>query len=120
MANQTLGDLIRDGRVRKGLSLRALAAQIGKTPSYLSDIENDRRVPAEDVLRDLSSALDLSFDELMAHAGRVGERAERYLRREPAAGRLFRTISEANLRPEEVELLLVQAEELAKKREQGR
>lgn len=112
--DETLGDILREARVRKEMSLRAFAAKLGKTPSYLSDIENDRRIPAEDLLRQMAGMLDLDFDALMARAGRVGKQAERYLRQQPAAGRLFRRISEANLDQERLQRLLEQVEELRK------
>ncbi|MBI5949704.1 MAG: helix-turn-helix transcriptional regulator [Chloroflexi bacterium] len=114
MANRSLGDHLREARLRRGLGLRQLAAIIDKTPSYLSDIENDRRIPAEDVLHDLGEALGLNFDELMALAGRFGQQAERYLRRQPVAGQLFRRISEANLQAEDLSKLLETAEGLAR------
>lgn len=94
--NQTLGNVIRDARVKVKRSLRELAKQLDITPSYLSDIENDRRVPAEEVLKKIAEALDLNYEDLMAFAGRIGEDAERYLRRQPAAGALFRKLTEAN------------------------
>ncbi len=110
MINQTfgksLGDVIRDARVAREFTLRTLADRIGKTPSYLSDIENARRVPAEDVLRALADVLGLDFDDLMARAGRLGDQAERYLKRTPAAGVLFRRLSEANATPQQIEELL--------------
>ncbi len=98
----TLGDIIHDARVAKGDSLRGLAGQLKITPSYLSDIENDRRVPAEEVLRQIAQLLALDFDELMARAGRFGQAAERYMKKHPEAVRLFRRITEANLDPEQL------------------
>ena len=75
MANgaQSLGNAIREGRVAKDMTLRELARELRISPSYLSDIENDRRVPAEDILRRIAELLNLSFDDLMALAGRFGE-----------------------------------------------
>ena len=107
MANgaRSLGDAIREARVAKDITLRELARELQISPSYLSDIENDRRVPAEDVLKRIADLLDLSFDDLMALAGRFGENVERYIRRTPAAGVLFRRISEANLSEEALEEL---------------
>lgn len=116
ISNQSLGDLIREARVAKGFGLRELARKIGKTPSYLSDIENDRRVPAEDVLQDIARMLDMDFDELMARAGRFGEEAVRYMMKTPAAGMLFRKISEHKLPEEQLQELAVRVEQLAKKK----
>ncbi len=106
--NETLGDKIRVGRARRRLTLRALAALVGKTPSYLSDIENDRRVPSEDVINEIAHHLNLDFNELMASAGRIGEDADRYLRRTPQAGVLFRRLSEHNVGPEGLRRLIDQ------------
>jgi transcriptional regulator with XRE-family HTH domain len=111
----TLGDRIRVGRARKRVTLRQLGELIGNTPSYLSDIENDRRVPSEAVLHMLAEKLDLDFDELMAAAGRFGEGADRYVRRHPEAGVLFRRLSERNVGPEVIRRLLRDVPELRDK-----
>lgn len=114
---ETLGDRVRAARVRAGLSLRDLAKQLDKaTPSYLSDIENDRRVPSEKVLLNLSRILELDFDELMGAAGRFGEDTDRYLRRQPTAGVLMRRLSQQNLDEDALELLLKQAERLGQQK----
>jgi transcriptional regulator with XRE-family HTH domain len=96
-SQKSLGEMLREARVGKGLSLRGLAAQLEITPSYVSDIENDRRIPSEEVLQQFARLLAINFDDLMVCAGRFGEEAERYLKRHPAAVRLFRRISEENL-----------------------
>jgi transcriptional regulator with XRE-family HTH domain len=104
--HQTLGDSIRAARTDKGMKLRELARRVDRTPSYISDIENDRRIPSEDVLRHIAEELDLDFEELMARAGRFGSDAERYLRRSPAATTLFRRIQERNLNDAEIRQLM--------------
>jgi transcriptional regulator with XRE-family HTH domain len=113
--SKTLGDVIREARVAAKKGLREFSRDLGIAPSYQSDIENDRRVPAEDVLQKIATQLGLDFDELMALAGRFGEEAERYLRRNPEAGKLFRKISEQNLSESEVRKLSEKADELGKK-----
>ena len=118
--NKSCGEVIREARVARGLSLRELARRIDITPSYLSDIENDRRVPAEEILRALSRELELDFDDLMARSGRLGSDAVRYMSRMPAAGVLFRRLSEENA-PEEVleKLSETLQNELNRKRDEG-
>src|SRR5713226_7490880 len=118
--NKSCGEVIREARVARGLSLRELARRIDITPSYLSDIENDRRVPAEEILRALSEELELDFDDLMARSGRLGSDAVRYMSRMPAAGVLFRRLSEENA-PEEVLKKLSETlqNELDRKRDRG-
>ena len=107
---------MRDARIAKEKSLREIARILEITPSYMSDIENDRRIPSEDVLRNITKLLDLDFDHLMALAGRFGEAADRYMKKQPIAGVLFRRISENNLPEEDLRALLKKAEELGKKR----
>jgi transcriptional regulator with XRE-family HTH domain len=116
-STQPLGDTIREARVRKDLSLRELARKLDVTPSYLSDIENNRRVPAEDLLRKISKELGLDFDDLMARAGRFGDEAVRYMMRTPAAGVLFRKLAEQNAPVDVVETLIKRTEILAGKAE---
>jgi len=111
MADETLGDTIRMRRVALSLGLRALAADLGVSPSYVSDIENDRRVPSEEVLKAIGTRLALDYDKLMALAGRFGEEADRYMRRTPAAGALFRHLSERGYSDEQVRKILHQIEE---------
>lgn len=114
--SETLGDYVRAGRVAAGWSLRDLAARVDKTPSYLSDIENDRRVPSEETLQDISRLLKLDFDLLMAAAGRFGEDADRYLRRQPTAGILLRRLSTHNADRKDLEYLLKQLERLERRK----
>jgi transcriptional regulator with XRE-family HTH domain len=115
----TLGQRIRDARVAAGLSLRELARRIERAPSYLNDIEHDRRVPSEAVVMQLASELDLDSDLLLAAAGRVGEGAERYMQSNPTAGVLFRRVSGAGLGEQDLKHLLEQAEKIISKRDQG-
>ena len=111
---ETLGETLRRARLDKDLGLRQLARTIKKTPSYLSDIENDRRVPAEDVLEDLAKELDLTFEQLMALAGRLGAQTQRYLRNQPGATTLFRRIPEKQLDADQLQRLLRSIEQLTK------
>lgn len=102
----TLGRQLRRARLERGLSLHQLARLIGKTPSYLSDIELNRRVPAEGVMADLARELGLDLDRLMAMAGRLGEAAEQYLARHPAAITLIRRLAQANLSEDQLEQVM--------------
>ncbi len=108
---RSLGESLREARAEKGLSLRGLAGQMDITPSYLSDIENDRRVPAEEVLQTLASKLDLDFDDLMAQAGRFGEEAEQFAKERPVAVKLFRRLANANPSDEEIQRIMSQIDQ---------
>ncbi len=113
--NASLGDFVREARVARGDSLREIARQLKVSPSYLSDIENDRRVPSETVLRDMARLLSLDFDLLMARAGRLEKQTERLLKRAPAAAVLFRRLSDSITPDESAAKLLTQLEQLEKK-----
>lgn len=117
MADKTLGDLVRDRRAALDMRLRELARRLEVTPSYVSDIENDRRVPSEDVLGRIAVVLDLPLEQLLAHAGRLGNDAERYLRQTPVATTLFRRISEENLNEDEIRDLMNRVQQLRPDRE---
>src|SRR2546421_24750 len=116
---RTLGEVIRDTRVEAGRSLRDLARALQITPSYQSDIENDRRVPSEEVLQKMAGELGLNFEALMALGGRFGDDAQRYLRKHPTAGTLFRKLTDHNASEEELRALLRRLDELRKKKEEG-
>jgi transcriptional regulator with XRE-family HTH domain len=115
----TLGQRIRDARVTAGLSLRELARRIERAPSYINDIEHDRRVPSEGVVLQLAGELSLDADLLLAAAGRVGEGAERYMQSNPTAGVLFRRVSDAGLGEQDLRHLLDQAEKMIDKRKRS-
>ena len=116
LSNKSLGDVVREARASKGLSLRQLALHLNKTPSYLSDIENDRRVPAEDLLRQIARVFSLDFDDLMARGGRFGEDTVRYVMKTPAAGSLFRRVTEHNLQEGDLKKLAKFTERLASRK----
>ena len=94
--------------------MRELARAVGKAPSYLSDIEHGHRVPAEAVVLELCAVLDLDADAMLGLAGRLGEDADQYLRREPVAGVLFRRVQEHGLNAQDLRQLIERADELAK------
>lgn len=123
MANnetKTLGDFIRTARVGKGISLRELARRLEITPSYQSDIENDRRIPADEILRASAKELSIDFEHLMALAVRFTDEAERYIRRHPTAGTLFRKITERDLSEEDLKKLLRAVEKVNRPDTEGK
>jgi len=65
-----LGEVIRERRHAKGLSLERLADQIGMTHSSISRIETGKfEAPRPDKLGQLAAALDVPYEELFALAG---------------------------------------------------
>lgn len=73
MSNKNFGEVLRQMREEKGVSLRKFAVKIGITPTYLSKIERLEiiKAPSEEVIKLISSELNSDFDELMILAGRI-------------------------------------------------
>jgi transcriptional regulator with XRE-family HTH domain len=116
---ETLGSELRDARIAAGHSLRSLANKLDLSPSYLNDIEHNRRIPSESVLVQIADELDLDADHLLSAAGRVGEGAGLYLKANPTAGVLFRRVSAAGLPEEQLKRLLEEAEQMIGDRDKG-
>ncbi len=113
MIEKSLGDVIREARANTG-GLREFAKKLGVSPSYMSDIENDRRVPAEDIIRKMANLLNLDFDNLMAMAGRFGKDADRYMRRHPMVGLIIREIAASNVSDQGLKEMMRKVKSLTK------
>lgn len=118
MAN-SFGEYLQAARNAAGFKLREFAKLVGIAPSYLSDIENDRRVPSEDVLRKLARELKLDMTELLGRAGRMGDVVERYVQSQPVAGVLFRKIADGRLDDQQIQKLMKQTEAMAAGKKKG-
>ena len=66
-----IGTLLRDRREHLGLSLRAVAAAVDVNPAHLSRVEKGTTPPSTQLLRRISSALDLPEEEVFLMAGRI-------------------------------------------------
>ena len=99
---KTFGEVISELRKERGLTQKALAAQIKKKDgtaiglAYINDIEHDRRgPPAPDFVAQLAAVLGVPLDVLQFYAGRLPAEASR-AQRDPsheqivAAYRAFR------------------------------
>jgi HTH-type transcriptional regulator, competence development regulator len=66
----TLGHLLRGGRERKSLSLRAVERATGVSNAYLSQLESGKiRQPSPVVLHKLAELYDLPYATIMESAG---------------------------------------------------
>ena len=99
---KTFGEVIAELRKERGLTQKALAAQVKKKDgtaiglAYINDIEHDRRgPPAPDFVAQLAAVLGVPLDVLQFYAGRLPADAPKE-RRDPsheqivAAYRAFR------------------------------
>ena len=64
-------NIIKKFRIQENLSIRKLAALVGISPSYLSDIEKNKCTPASDTIKKLSIILNLNPEELSMQLGRI-------------------------------------------------
>lgn len=72
---QPLGEFIREKRLAKGYSLRKFAELIDVSPTYLSQVEQDKveSPPTVERLNRIADVLGESRDEFVSFAGRVPE-----------------------------------------------
>ena len=74
-AGQTFGQALRALRMEKNVTLRDMARRVDLTPTYLSQVEQDKfSPPTEERIKQMGLILDLAqeqVDQLVAMAGRV-------------------------------------------------
>lgn len=69
----SLGQRIREERVQRGVSLRALASEVGVSASMISQIENGKSQPSVSTLYAITTALGVSIQEVFDAALRPPE-----------------------------------------------
>lgn len=108
---KTLGQRIRELRQEHDLSLRDLGEKLGTpgnptSPAFLSDLENGRRFPSDEMLANLAEVLGTTVEDLRSHDQRPPSRdIQDLVDRNPQFGFAFRRAVEAietqNLSPEQ-------------------
>ena len=63
--SKTTGEKIRASRKQAKLTQEKLAEKVNISPTYLSEIENDRKKAGRDVLCSIAEVLDVSVDYLL-------------------------------------------------------
>jgi transcriptional regulator with XRE-family HTH domain len=118
---KSLGAQIKEARIAAGHTLRGLARDLKLSPSYLNDIEYDRRTPSDDVVRQLALFLELDVDALLAAAGKVGigKDAEEYIKATPSAGVLFRRVANDRLPEDQLKQLLERIDQMNRDNQRG-
>src|ERR1700742_3359263 len=69
---EPVGEGLRQHRQEAGMSLRALAREVGVSPSLISQIEHGKATPSVGTLYAIVSTLDVSLDELFFDVPRPG------------------------------------------------
>jgi transcriptional regulator with XRE-family HTH domain len=107
LATADLGERLRQARLARaaaeprGFSVRAVAARLGVSATYLSLVERGAQRPTEAFLRALAADLGLEAEALLPLAGRVAEDVTAALIARPAlaeAVRALRDLPEPELR----------------------
>ena len=85
-AGKTFGQVLREKRVAAGFSLRKFASEVGVSPTYLSQVEQDNvDPPTADRVKRMAELLNENVDEWTALAGRLAEDLPEIIRGAPQA-----------------------------------
>lgn len=88
---RTFGETLRDYRLKADVGLRELSRIIGKSPGYLSDVENGRvPPPSEEVIVKIAAAIMVDKAGLLALARKVDPEISDYMKQEPQAADFLR------------------------------
>ncbi len=68
-AKKNIGSIIKDRRIKKGVSQNELANIAGITQTFLSLVEHGKRIPSYDVLKKIAKALGENASYLATEAG---------------------------------------------------
>jgi transcriptional regulator with XRE-family HTH domain len=86
MANsqKSFGQVLRETRIARKISLRKFAELVGISPTYLSQVEQDNVMPpTADRVKRMADLLGENSDEWIALAGRVPEDVPGIIRQQP-------------------------------------
>ena len=68
---EPVGQRIRRERLKRTMTQRDLAEEVGVGAPHISKIEAGRESPSDELLRSIADALDCDFDELLLAARRI-------------------------------------------------
>lgn len=97
-----LGHEIRRLRLRAAVTLRGLAADLGISAAYLSDIEHNHRRPSEKLLRRIARELrnvGATFEGLERLATGIDPEAREWVASTPGARAVMRRLVQSGLDP---------------------
>jgi choline kinase/DNA-binding XRE family transcriptional regulator len=106
--SETFGLFIRKCRIKKDIGQRELAHKINVAPSYLNDIEkNKRTAPKKDLIKKISNILEIDLKLLYDLAGssrnKIAPDIEEYILENPNITSFLRSIKENKISDEEIE-----------------
>ena len=107
----TFGKKLRDFRIHADDGLRELARLIGKSPGYISDVEQDHvPPPSEDVILKIAAALTVDKKELLIVARKMDPEISSYVAQDPEAADFLRMAQEKNFDSDDWDTLTKLAE----------
>lgn len=68
-----IGERLREARVRRGLSVRGLARDVGVSASLISQVETEKSKPSVSTLYAITTALGISIEDLFEVNGLAGQ-----------------------------------------------
>ena len=103
---QTFGQYIRHLRGERDLTLREMAKLVGRSPAFISDLEQGHRFATDDLIKELAKVLRTSEDDLKSHDNRAPTSEMKDLvQSNPQYGYAFRKIvdeAKNGMSPEEI------------------
>jgi HTH-type transcriptional regulator, competence development regulator len=79
----TFGELLKDLRIKKGKSIKALGHELGLNYTYISKLENSKVSPSAKSIEKFSRYFKYDSEELLLSAGKVPKDIEEILRSHP-------------------------------------
>ncbi|MTV50777.1 helix-turn-helix domain-containing protein [Heliobacillus mobilis] len=101
--NMETGDLLKEMRKEKGITLAELGKEIGGVSvTYLSEIERGQKVPSDHLVRQLADYYDIDEDFLFAKFGKVPMAARRVFEDNPLLLKTLADIGRSDGIPEDM------------------
>jgi transcriptional regulator with XRE-family HTH domain len=108
---KTFGQLLREKRIAKSYSLRKFAKEADISPTYLSQVEQDKiSPPTADRIKRIAELLDESVDEWMAYADRLADELPDIIHSDPAVPDLLRAVQ--GMTPEQLKKVRAAADKI--------
>jgi HTH-type transcriptional regulator, competence development regulator len=108
---KTFGERLREARVAKGYSLRKFAKETDVSPTYLSQVEQDKVAPpTADRVERIAELLGESVDEWMALADRLADELPDIIHSNPGVPDLLRAVQ--GMTPEQLKKLRAAADKI--------
>ena len=69
LVRQEIGDVLRDFRLQKGLTLRQVASKASVALGYLSEVERGQKEASSEILASVADALETPISVIMREVG---------------------------------------------------